>query len=116
MAKNTDPRFLGGSIAGPGGPHSVNQHVLDVSNSVLLDATDVALVGPVRDGVLDEAPVLFMVLSGRINKSKDRAQVGFLFGMDGAAALITELVGLAGRAGWGKEFVELVQDRLAAQP
>lgn len=94
----TDPRRLGGSIAGPGGPHDRGAVVIDSTDSILMDDMVVATVDAVRAGVLGEQAI-YMTLSGRINKSTDRAKVGFLFGPDGAAALITELLAVADRFG-----------------
>lgn len=79
---NADPRKLGGSIIGPGGPHD--------RGAVLLDS--------VRDG-RSGGQMIYMTLSGRVNKTTDQVQVGYAFGPDGAAALITELLALADRAG-----------------
>lgn len=92
----SDPRHLGGDMSGPGGSRDRGAVFLDTTDAVLLDSTDVCTVDAVRQGALAE-PVIFMVLDGRINKRTDRARVGYLFGPDGAAALITELLALADR-------------------
>lgn len=90
-----DPRKSGGDIAGPGGAHDRNSVVLDVTNAVLLDSTDVCLVEtPAGTG-----PFLAMLLEGRINKTPDRARNLYLLNEDGAAALVTELIALAHRIG-----------------
>ena len=111
----TDPRKLGGSISGPGGPHDEDAVVIDTENAVLLDATDVAVVGAVRDKRLAELS-LALWMQGRINKTDERASVLYLFDADGAAALVTELIGLAARADFGDEFMELVKQRMDAMP
>lgn len=116
MNENTDPTTLGGSIAGPGGPHDFGEVVIDMTNSVLLDGAEVVLVEPVRDGERDEKAAMAIVLRGRVNKTPKRAQVLFLTGADGAAALVTELIALASRAGWGDEFLDLVKERMEAMP
>jgi hypothetical protein len=38
-----------------------------------------------------------LVLGGRINQTQDRASVLFVFGTDGAASIVTELIALYGR-------------------
>jgi hypothetical protein len=95
---NADPRQLGGSIAGPGGPRDRGAVVLDMTDCVLLDAMDVCTVDGVRDGH-SNGQMIYMTLQGRVNKTPDRVQVGYAFGPDGAAALITELLALADRCG-----------------
>ena len=85
----TDPRDVHGSIAGPGGPRERNSVVVDTSRAVLLDDMTVCQVGA------DKA--IAMVLAGRINRTTERAEVLFLFDLDGAAAIVTELLALAVR-------------------
>ena len=111
---STDPRKLGGGIVGPGGPYDENAVLVDTRNAVILEGTEVAIVGAVRKGVLDEKPIMSLVMLGRINKTDERVQVLYLMNHDGAAALVTELIGLAARAGWGEEFKDDVLARLAA--
>ncbi len=108
---NADPRQLGGAIAGPGGSHDRGAVFLDMTDAVLLEGTTVATVDAVRKGALAE-PVVFMTLEGRINKRTDRAQVGFLFGPDGAAAIVTELLAVADR--FGAELLDDLTRRLTA--
>jgi hypothetical protein len=93
----TDPRRLGGDIAGPGGPHDTDGVVVDTTNAVLLDNTTVALVGVQRGGESDEVAVALM-LEGRVNKTPDRVRVLFMTNADGVAALAADLLGLAKRA------------------
>lgn len=104
-----DPRKLGGDIAGPGGSRDRGAVFLDTSDCVLLDATNVSTVDAVRQGALSES-VIFMTMEGRINKRTDRARVGFMFGPDGAAAIITELLALADR--FGAELLDDLTRRL----
>ncbi len=106
--RSTDPRKLGGEIHsfGPG----MGESLLDIANSVHLEATNICTVDAVRKGVLNEQ-VIYMVLYGRINKTQDKVQAGYLFGPDGAAALITELLGVADR--FGAELLGDVTRRLA---
>ena len=100
-----DPRKTGGNIAGPGGPHDHNAVIVDTTNAVLLDSSDVCLVETGGGEV-----VLSMLLEGRINKTTDRARNLYLMNEDGAAALVTELISLAHRI--GPEFGERFTARL----
>lgn len=99
-----DPRKTGGNIAGPGGPHDRNAVVIDTTNAVLLDHTDVCLM-ETNNGV-----ILAMLLEGRINKTTDRARNLYLFDEDGAAALVSELIAVAHRI--GPEFGERLMARV----
>lgn len=112
----TDPRDLGGAIVGPGGPYDENSVVIDTTNAVILEAAEVAIVGAVRKGVLDPKPISALVLRGRINKTSERVQALYLLNEDGAAGIVTELVGLASRSGWGEEFIERVNARMEEMP
>jgi len=111
----TDPRRVGGNIAGPGGPHDNHGVVLDVTRAVLLDYTEVALVEvAARDddgamGPMDRA--LAVMLAGRINRTDERARVLFITNGDGAAGIVTELLALAGRL--GPEFEEAFMARIS---
>lgn len=111
--KVTDPRNLGGGITGPGGPFDRHGVVLDTRNAVLMENVNVSLVEPYRDGQA-AGPILAMALEGRINKSSDRAEVLYLFNEDGAAGIISELIGLAVRI--DPEFAKHLLDRLKALP
>ena len=91
--------------------------LLDMERAVLMDGMEVCLVN-VASNVIDqtqrrapsEAVRLAMRLDGRVNKTRDRASVLFVFDEDGAAAIVTELVALASRI--GPEFAERFQARL----
>lgn len=111
-----DPRKLGGAIVGPGGPYGHGDVVIDPTNCVLLEGAEVAIVGAVRGGVIDDKPVCCLVLRGRINKTDDRVQALYLMNEDGAAGIVTELIGLHSRAGWSSEFMERVQQRMREMP
>jgi hypothetical protein len=102
-----DPRKLGGEIYSfdPG----MGESLIDVSNSVHLEEMNVCTVDAVRKGFLNEQ-VIYMVLYGRINKTQDKVQAGYLFGPDGAAAIITELLAVADR--FGAELLGDVTRRL----
>lgn len=113
---NADPRRLGGAISGPGGPRDRGAVVLDTTDCVLLDGSHVCTVDGVRDG-RSHGQMIYLTLSGRVNKTPDRVQVGYLFGPDGAAALITQLLALADRHGTDllddvtRRLTELHQDK-----
>jgi hypothetical protein len=92
----TDPRRIPGDIVGPGGPHDIGGVVLDARNAVLLSDVSVSTLDP--DGGGRGQSAIAMVLKGRINQTTDQAKVLFIFGTDGAAAIITELIALLGRA------------------
>lgn len=111
---NTDPRRAGGGIAGPGGPHEHSTVVLDTRRAVLMETVNVAQIDNPSDG----RRFVGLELGGRINQSSERANILYLFDADGAAALVTQLVGLAARsdAPWAKEFPKLVDERLAELP
>ena len=103
-----DPRKSGGDIAGPGGPKDRNAVIVDTTDAVLLDASTVSLVEtPNRT-----APVLAMLLEGRINKTTERARNLYLVNEDGAAALVSELIALAHRI--GPEFGERLMQRIGS--
>ena len=112
----TNPRKLGGAISGPGGPFDENAVVIDTRRAVILEGCEVAIVGGIRDGVLDPKPITALVLRGRINKTEERVQALYLLNEDGAAGIVTELVDVAARAGWGAEFTDRVIARLEAMP
>lgn len=112
------PTELGGRIAGPGGPQDRNGVVLDLTDAVLLDSTVVTLVeGRRTGGDVPGEPLVALELTGRVNKSTDRADVLFLMDADGAAAIVTELLGLAGRAEtFDSELMDRIRTRLEELP
>jgi len=83
-------------MAGPGGPHDVGGVVLDTSRAIILETVDVSTIDPDHGGRGQSG--IALLLGGRINQTKDRARVLFLFDTDGAASIITELLALLGRA------------------
>jgi len=104
-----DPRKLGGSISIFGGPRERSASLLDMTDVVHLESTTVATIDMIRAGQLNE-PAIFMTMHGRINKKTDEVSVGFIFGPDGAAAIITELLSLADR--FGAELLYDITSRL----
>jgi len=104
--ETTDPRAVGGDIAGPGGPTERNSVVIDSTRAVLLDAVECALVE-----IGDQGVALALLLSGRINKTTDHANALFLMDTDGAASIVSELVALGSRV--GPEFATDLSTRIA---
>lgn len=93
-----NPRKLGGSIHSFGGPRERGASLLDLTDVVLMESMEICTVDNVRRGLLQEQAI-FMTLKGRINKTTDYVNVGFIFGPDGGAALISEILALADRFG-----------------
>lgn len=91
------PHSGGGIIDVAGSPHAHGGALLDMRGAVLMDNVEVVLA----DTGATERVAMIMRLQGRINYATDRADTSYLFGPDGAAALVTELVGLASRAAAG---------------
>jgi hypothetical protein len=106
-----DPATSGGGITDVAGdPYARGGAVLDARGAVLMDRLDVSLV----DTKQSETPAMMMLIGGRVNFETRRISQGYLFGPDGAAALATQLVGLAGRAGgpFMTEFKESFEKRM----
>lgn len=111
----SDPRSLGGQIAGPGGAYERDAVVVDTRRAVLLAHSSVATF----ESAGGESAVA-LVMSGRINQSTadDVAEVMFLMNADGAAALASEIVGLMGREAGDlrDEFMAAFSRRMAELP
>jgi hypothetical protein len=97
------------SISGPGGPRDEGGVILDTTDAIILESMDVATVDQFSKNE-ELGPAIFMTLNGRVNKKQDYVQIGYLFGTDGAAALITELLAVCSR--FGMQAVTDVVDRL----
>ena len=104
-----------------GDPYAEGGALVDARSAVLIDSMDVVLV----DTKQDEPLAMFLSLAGRINYSSDRVEHVYLYGPDGAAAFVTQHLGLAKRAQamhaeHGKRFSEAFQTdvnrRLAELP
>jgi hypothetical protein len=111
------------SVSAPvigGGPRERGGSLIDARGAVLLDGMEVVLV----DTEPGSPPAMLMSLSGRINYAADRVQHAYLFGADGAAGLVTELLMLSSRAAdmephgaqFHREFEQLTAERLAEGP
>lgn len=104
-----------------GDPHAQGGALLDARSATLLESMDVVLV----DTKGDEPVVMLMSLQGRVNYSNDRVEHAYLFGPDGAAALVSELVALASRAAghaaehgkrFAAEFQSALDERMSDAP
>lgn len=100
-----------------GDPNAAGGSLLDLRSAVLLRGIDVVLV----DTKQDDPVAMMMTLSGRINYASDEIEHVYVFGPDGAAALMTQLVQLAKRASglvphgqrFAAEFKVAVEERMA---
>lgn len=88
---------------------------IDVARAVLLDTINVVMVGTATWGE-GAGRAIGLELAGRINKAQARTSVLYLMDEDGAAAIVSELVALAGRAGAGQQFLDLMMQRLQDMP
>lgn len=89
-ASTSDP-IIGGSPSGRG------DALIDARSAVLMEDVEVVLV----DTKQEEPVSMLLSLSGRINYADDRVTHAYLFGPDGAAGLVSELILLATRADAG---------------
>lgn len=98
-----------------GSPFGRDDAMIDARRAVLVDEITVVLVGT---ATWDQGAgrAIGLELGGRINKSEARTQVLYLMDEAGAAAIVTELIGLAGRAGAGERFLALLDKGLDELP
>lgn len=95
--------------------------LLDVNRAIHLEGMDVCRVDAFS-GVTDKTnrtpngperhELISMVLEGRINKSPQRSKAMYIYDVDGAAALISELLALGSRM--GPEFNKVLHERVEA--
>lgn len=105
-----DPRELQSSgIVGPSDPHGRDDHLIDATHAVLVEDITASMITEGNRGRMLAA----LVLSGRINQTQDRARVLYVLNADAVAAIMSELVGLLGRAGFGTEVHAALVERLA---
>lgn len=114
MTDITDPRELGGSISGPGGPFDLGEVVIDASRAVIVDFQEIAKVDP-KQGARGQM-MFALLIKGRINQTADRVNVMLFESLDGLSALITEAHGVAERAGVQKELDALCDSRWERMP
>jgi hypothetical protein len=103
----SDPRELKGGMIGG------EDVILDDRKAVLVDSIDVCKV---NEWSQQDHLVFGLLVGGRINKSRDRANVLLMGDLDFMAAVITQMHGVAERAGVGEELKELCQKRWAEMP
>jgi hypothetical protein len=113
---SSDPRSLGGDIAGPGGPLDANSVVFNTERSVLVDHATAAIMHGEKAG-----DFVGLMIEGRVNRSPDRVKVVLLLNGDGVAATSTELGNVMKRArsqglaaDLVAEYVEAMDIRLEA--
>jgi hypothetical protein len=99
---------------GVGDPYGRGNVILDVRGAVLMEEVDVCLV----DTKQDETPAAMLTLGGRVNYETRRVSQAYLFDVDGVAAIISELVGLAQRGGgnFALQFQAALEHRMAELP
>lgn len=90
-------------------PFGRGNSMVDTRTAVLMDSVDVVML----TNPSDQRQIVGLNLAGRINQTKDRSDVLYLFDADGIASIVTELLGLAARA--GKPFSDLVAHRIEAR-
>jgi hypothetical protein len=95
-----------------GSPFGLGDAIVDTRGAVLLDTVNVVLVGTAGDEGAGRA--LAMELGGRVNKRARRTSTLYLFDEDGAAAIISELFGLAGRS--SPQFLDRLLERVERLP
>lgn len=88
-------------------PFGRSNSIVDTRRAVLLDSVDVVMLDNPSDG----RQIAGLELGGRINRTSDRAAQLYLFDADGVASIVSELIGLAQRA--GGDFARQVDQRLA---
>lgn len=116
----SDPRAAqapNASIDVAGDPHAKGGVMLDARSAVLMDGMEVILM----DTKADEPPRMFLVLRGRVNYSHDRVEHAYMYGADGAAAIVSQHIGLASRAAqhderFGDEFMRSLDERMENLP
>jgi hypothetical protein len=107
-----DPRELGGAVSGPGGPFDEGQVIVDTSRAILQDHLEVVKIDNPSDG----REIVAVLISGRINRSIERADVMVMGDLDMLAAFITQAHGLAERMGRQDELHDLCRRRWAEMP
>lgn len=113
FAGGTDPRqYSGPGLVGPGGPRDRDAVLIPAASAVLLDRTSICEMGAQTRETGDRLKVFAMTLGGRINHSSSQVDLTFLFGSDGAAALVAEVFALACRSGIREEFLTDLRQRL----
>ncbi|WP_439593907.1 hypothetical protein [Microbacterium sp.] len=100
-----------GAIIG-GSAFGVGDALIDTTEAVLLDTTSVAVVGAIRQTGAET--IIALELGGRVNHSTERRSQLYLMNADGAAGIISELLGVAHRA--DPTFLDQLLARIAELP
>lgn len=108
-----DPATAATTSVGDGPSRAFNSTIIDATNMLLSESFEVQLIDSVKDGAYTDTR-LFLQFSGRINKTQRYTQVGVCIDTDGAAAIITELLALADRAG-GSLLADLTERLVGVQ-
>ena len=111
-----DPPTSGGDIVDVAGdPHARGGAVIDARNAVLMDGIDVAVVDT-RSG--EDSVVMMLVLEGRVNYSTRRVKQAYMFDANAAASIVTQLLGIAARAGglFRVRFQAAVEEQMEKLP
>jgi hypothetical protein len=115
-AHSTSDPIIGGS------PHGRGDALLDARAAVLLDAVEVVLVDTKRE---TDPVSMMLTLGGRVNYADDVVTHAYLFGPDGAAGIVSELIMLASRAAgmhdthgerFAAEFKVALEERMTDGP
>lgn len=100
-----------GHIVG-GTPHGLGDALVDSTDAVLMDAVTVVVLGVAdREGA---GRAIGMELAGRVNKTDRRSNVLYVFDTDGAAAIVSQLLGLAARV--SPTFLDELLERIERLP
>lgn len=99
-------KIIGGSAFGRG------DALIDATTAILLADVHVAIVGAGRSTGVET--VIALELSGRINHSTEQHEALYLLDADGAAAIVSDLLGVAGRA--DPSFLALLLSRIENLP
>ncbi|MCC2031808.1 hypothetical protein [Microbacterium allomyrinae] len=98
--------IIGGSAFGRG------DALIDTTDAVLLDGTSVAVIGALRQEGVET--VIALELRGRVNHATERSDVLYLLNGEGAADIISQLLGVAHRA--NPKFLNELLERIGQLP
>lgn len=110
--RGDDPDSIVEKEPGATDPHEQDSVLVDTENAVLVGDMWVTALGAGRDNDPTLEPVIGLQLGGRINKTDEAVRHLYLLNPDGAAALVSEVMGLASRLGpeWRKRILERIVD------
>lgn len=99
-------KIIGGSAFGRG------DSIINTEGSVLLGNVTAAVLGAGRSTGIET--IIALELGGRVNHTTTQHETLYLLDADGAASLVAEIFGVAGRV--SPAFLELLLDRIAKLP